>query len=106
MSNTAPSSSNSQGRSDGTTITCVADFERTLKCKGYTDLGCYPVFYITSDGEAMSFESAWQNKEHIAGCIIEKSDCGMRVVAVAINWEDTSLQCCVSGKPIPSAYCD
>jgi len=79
------------------------DFQTALDHGEYTELGCYPCYFTTSDGDCLCFETAVKEKERIMEAIKEKSKCGWRVVAFDVNWEHW-LRCCHSNKLIPSAY--
>lgn len=72
--------------------------------------GGYPLFFVTEDGDAMSFEAVQENIELVARATISREMHhawhGWRVEAVDINWEDGDLYCCHTGKRIPSAYAD
>lgn len=87
-------------------IESVADFKACLRAGPFTDLGGYPLYFITSDGGALSFESAQNEFRNIAESIATKSRDGWQVVACEINYEDSELVCDHSGKKIPSAYGD
>ena len=86
------------------TIDSVADFKATLRAGPYAWPGGYPLFFITSDGGALSFESARECAYEIMHSMRHDIDDGWRVVACEANWEDTDLYCDHSGKPIESAY--
>lgn len=88
------------------TIESVADFKACLRAGNTTDLGGYPLYFITSDGAALSFESAQKEFRQIAESIATKARDGWRIVACEINYEDSDLFCWHSGKRIPSAYGD
>ena len=73
--------------------------------------GGYPKFFIMADGEALSFESARANWKEIVRAHLDKKAatgrCQMSdwfVLDCDINWEDESLTCAQSGKPIECAY--
>lgn len=83
-----------------------SDFGRALKTGPYTFPGCYPVYFITSDGAALSFDAARREAKLICAAIRERSRDGWRVMAVAVNWEDPALYCDHSGKRIESAYAE
>lgn len=68
--------------------------------------GGYPRYFVTLDGEALSYEAAKENQPLIEQEIEERSNCGWRVVACDVNWEDPALICVHTGKTIPSAYGD
>jgi hypothetical protein len=85
-------------------ITTPSEFARALRAGPYTSLGCYPVYFVCSDGEALSFEAAKENAALICQAIRDGSRCGWRVIDVDINYEDTALFCAHNGKQIESAY--
>ena len=87
-------------------IKTPADFARALNSGPYAWPGGYPLFFITSDGEALSFEAAKKNGKLICQAIREKLRDGWRVEAADINWEDPELFCADSGKRIESAYAE
>jgi len=66
--------------------------------------GGYPRFFITNDGEALSFAAARENRHLIEPSISEGYDDGWLIVGCEINWEDANLTCADTGKPIESAY--
>jgi hypothetical protein len=81
----------------------VADFDRDL-AEPYAWPGGYPRFFITSDGEALSYAAARDNAELIRKSIAERSRDGWRVDGCAVNWEDSELYCDHTGELIESAY--
>jgi hypothetical protein len=85
-------------------IASVAEFKACLRAGSYSDLGGYPLFFITSDSAAISFEGALQNLTSIFDSIANGYRDGYRIVALDCNWEDSSLYCDITGKQIPSAY--
>jgi hypothetical protein len=80
-------------------------FLRDLK-EPYAWPGGYPRYFITSDGEAMSYDYAEENEDIICEAIDERDAGGWRVVACDINFEDAALYCCGNGKRIASAYAE
>lgn len=87
-------------------IETVDQFKATLRNGGFTFPGCYPLYFVCSDGEALSFEAARENFREIVAAISSRSNCGWRVVGCSVNYEDSDLFCAHSGKPISSAYGD
>ena len=69
----------------------------------YTSYGCYPLFAVTSDGAALCKSCAESERESIA--TTTGSD-GWNVVAVTVNWEDSSLHCDHCSERIESAYAE
>lgn len=81
-------------------------FLETLKAGPYAWPGFYPLYFITSDGCALSFQAAQDNVGIIARSIRNKSRDGWRVVACDVNWENASLYCDHTGELIESAYAE
>jgi len=82
-----------------------SDFGRLLKAGPYTFPGCYPVYFVCADGEALSFEAARENASLITSALRDHWDkSGWRVIGLDVNWEDPSLTCAHTGKPIEAAY--
>jgi hypothetical protein len=82
-------------------------FNKDLEAGPYAFPGGYPRFFITADGEALSFESARKNQALILEAI-QSNDAtgGWKVIGCDINWEDQHLRCADTNKPIESAYGD
>lgn len=85
-------------------IKTVAQIKAALREGKYTSLGCYPCYFITSDGGALSFEAVQQNFKSIIDSVKNQINDGWRVVGLDINYEDAELICDHSGKPIECAY--
>jgi hypothetical protein len=81
----------------------IAQFDADLAAP-YAWPGGYPRFFITSDGEALSFAAAAANADIIRQAIADGDSGGWRPVACGINWEDSNLYCAHSNAPIESAY--
>ena len=82
-------------------------FIKDIEAGAYAFPGGYPRFFITSDGEALSFESAQKNKALIIEAInTDDKSGGWQVIGCDINWEDQHLYCANSNKKIESAYGD
>lgn len=82
-------------------------FIKDLEAGPYAFPGGYPRFFITADGEALSFESAQKNKALILEAInTDDKSGGWMVIGCDINWEDQHLTCADTNKPIESAYGD
>lgn len=88
-------------------IKTVQDFGEALKNGPFTSPGSYPVFFITADGGALSFATAWSERANIARAIIDNDKSGgWRVVAADVNWENAELYDDHSGNRIESAYAE
>ena len=79
-------------------------FLTTLESGPYAWPGGYPLYYVTKDCEALSFEAARENQKLIAEAIRDGYEADWIVVSIEINWEDPELFCCHSNKRIESAY--
>jgi len=77
-----------------------------LRSGAYSWPGCYPLYFITSDGAALSFDSVRSNFRAVIWSMRNKVNDGWRVVACEANWEDASLYCDHSGERIESAYAE
>ena len=84
----------------------IEQFRAQLASGAFAWPGGYPLFFITSDSAALSFDAAKAEAEAIEDSIASKADDGWRVVACEVNWEDASLFCDHSGKRIESAYAE
>lgn len=87
-------------------IETPSDFGKALKRGAYAWPGGYPVFFVTSDGQALSFKAAKTNGKLVCDAIREKSCDDWRVIAADINWENPSLYCDHTGNRIESAYAE
>ena len=84
-------------------INTIKDLDQCHATLGYTDVGGYPLYFITSDGDTLSFETVALEAERIKDAIENKSKNGWRVIACDVNWENR-LYCAHSGDEIKSAY--
>ena len=67
--------------------------------------GGYPLYFVTADGEALSFEAAIAERRQVIRAIgHDEKRSGWRIVAVETNWEDTNLRCSHTNKLIECAY--
>jgi hypothetical protein len=87
-----------------TEINDTQQLRATLRHGGHAWPGGYPMYFITSDGAALSFESVRENLRNVLDSIAHRSNDGWRVVAGDVNWENDDLTCDHSSKRIPSAY--
>jgi len=81
----------------------VENFKTDLEAP-YAWPGGYPRYFITSDGAALSYKTASENKNLIVDAIQDKSNDGWRVIGCDVNWEDANLTCDHSGEAIEAAY--
>lgn len=70
----------------------------------YSQLGMYPLYYITKDGGVLCPECA-RNAE-AEGLTKDPDDPQWFIVAADVNYEDASLYCDNCDDRIPSAYAE
>ncbi len=68
--------------------------------------GGYPLFFITTDGAALSFKAVRENLRLVMDSIKRDLRDGWQVCAVDVNYEDPTLFCDHTGERIPSAYAE
>ena len=79
----------------------IRDFLRGGK---YAWPGCYPMYFITSDGAPLSFEAVKSEYRQVSWSVRNKVNDGWRVIGVDINWESEDLFCAHNSTQIESAY--
>jgi len=85
-------------------INSISDFRRAIRYGKYAWPGGFPLFFITNDGAALSFEAVRANRRLILEAIANKDNSGWAVIGTEVNWEDDDLTCDHTGEPIESAY--
>ncbi len=65
--------------------------------------GGYPIYFITDDGDSLSFKAVKDNLELIVEASPGDSWC---IEAYDVNWENPNLYCDHTGELIESAYVD
>ena len=88
------------------TIATTADLRATLRNGAYAWPGGYPLYFVTSDGAALSFATVRRELRAILDSIQNSHNDGWRVIGVDVNYEDTELTDDRTGEPIESAYRD
>lgn len=74
----------------------------TLRAGGFTFPGCYPLYFVTTGGDAVSFKAVEADPGRYFAEIREGY--GERICGTDINFEDEDLYCVDSDEKIPSAY--
>lgn len=87
-------------------IDTVAKLKATLRNGPYAWPGGYPMFFLTSDGGALSFDSVREELSNIIYAIKSHASDGWRVVGCDVNWEDSNLVDDHSGELIEAVYSD
>jgi hypothetical protein len=85
-------------------ITTTHQMKATLRAGPYAWPGGYPLYFIMSDGEALSFDAARAELRQILPAIHQRLNDGWRVVGCEINFEDTDLRCAHTDVRIEAAY--
>jgi hypothetical protein len=84
----------------------LATVKRALRDK-YAWPGGYPLYLVTSDGEALSIDAARENWREIVRAHLQNDKrCGWHIAGVDVNWENPDLYCAHTGERIESAYCE
>ena len=86
----------------------LQQIKEALRNGQYAWPGGYPMYFLTSGGEALSFKAVRTNWRNICEAHIVRGyrDSGWFIEAVTINWEEPDLVCAETGEPIESAYAD
>jgi hypothetical protein len=85
-------------------INNVSDFRKAVRHGPYAWPGGYPVYWVTSDGDALAFKVAKTERRLMLEGLVDNYDSGWRPVALEINWEDENLFCAYTHQRIESAY--
>ena len=87
-------------------IETTAQVKAALRAGAYADFGGYPLYFVTSDGDVLSFNAVRDNFASVLDSVARGIGDGWRVAAVAINYEDGGLRCEHTGERIWSAYAE
>lgn len=85
----------------------LREVKERLRTGKYACIGGYPLYFITEDGSALSFEavrSEWRNIVQAHLWYKNGGDPAWTLAAVVANWEDPDLICDHTGEQIESAY--
>ena len=84
----------------------ISDLKNALRSGPYAWPGGYPLFFVTSDGAALSYAAVRGNLRRIMESIRDRSADGWQVIGADVNWEDPALYCDHTGERIESAYAE
>lgn len=93
-------------REIGTGASGAQEVKAALRAGAFTGLGGYPLYFVTHDGAALSFEAVREQLRNVLDSVIHDYRDGWRVVAVEVNYEDADLTCEHTGERIASAHGD
>lgn len=84
----------------------LAQIKTALRAGPYAWPGGYPLFFVTQDGAALSFDAAQAEFRNIVWDHLNDASTGWRIAGQDVNWEDSDLYCDHTGARIPSAYAE
>jgi hypothetical protein len=85
----------------------LAEIKGRLRSGAYAWPGGYPIFFITTDGAALSFDAVRAEWREIVGAHLRNDRrCGWHIAGADINWENPDLYCEHTGNRIESAYAE
>lgn len=87
-------------------INSISDFRAAMRNGAYAWPGGYPLYFVTSDGAALSFAAAKAERRNILDSIAHRLSDGWHIVGMDVNWEDSELYCDHTGQRIASAYAE
>lgn len=87
-------------------IKTTAQLKATLRAGQYAWPGGYPMYFLTSDGGALSFDTVRAELHNVLYSISRGITDGWLVVSCDVNWEDSNLCDDHTGERIKSAYGD
>lgn len=86
------------------TINSLADLKATLRAGRYTSVGSYPLFFITSDGACLTFQTVRDEWSNIVGAHLNNDrSSGWHIAACDVHYEG-ELHDDHTGELIESAY--
>jgi len=84
-------------------IRTLSQLKATLRAGGYAWPGGYPLYFVTADGAALSFDTVRSEFRAVVDAFATRA-VDWRIVACDANWEDTALHDAHTGELIPCAY--
>jgi hypothetical protein len=85
----------------------IQEFQQHLENGEFVFPGGLPTFFITADGGILSHDACLEMKETIVDAMIDSGNNKQwEVIGIEVNYEDGTLVCDHTGKPIPCAYCE
>jgi hypothetical protein len=82
----------------------ITELKSYLRRGPYAWPGGYPYYFIMADGCALAFTTALTERKEIFRAMTYNHNKAWIVVAIAINWEGTTLYDAHTGEKIESAY--
>lgn len=86
-------------------IANTRDLREALKEGRFTSVGCYPIFFLTHDGEHLDPQTVRDNLKSVVRAVRSQDKSSTRlVVACDVNWEDNHMVDAHTGDAIECAY--
>jgi len=82
----------------------LQQIKEQLRNGKYAWPGGYPLYFVTIDGAALSFEAVRQEWHRVVYSYMHNLHDGWQIAGVDINYEDCWLLCDHTNKPIECAY--
>ena len=82
----------------------LSEIKTALRNGPYAWSGGYPLYFITDDGDTLSFAAVREEWRAVVWSHLIGMNGGWHIQAVDINYEDDDLVCAHKGQHIPSAY--
>ena len=89
-----------------TPLRALQSVKALLRFGPYAWPGGYPLYFITHDGAALSYEAVRQQWRQVVADHLDGYSSGWLIAAAAMNEEDADLWCDHTGARIPSAYAE
>ncbi|UTC29798.1 hypothetical protein BAJUN_01680 [Bajunvirus bajun] len=87
-------------------IETLAQVKAALRAGGFTFPGAYPLYFVTRDGCALSFDAVRAEFAEVCEDFLADVSTGWRITGCTVNYEDSDLTCEHTGEKIPAAYSD
>lgn len=84
----------------------LSQIKKHLRCGKFAWPGGYPLYFVTTDGCALSFEAVRECWTQVCFAHINGLRDGWRIAGVGINYDDGELRCDHTGERIESAYAE
>ena len=84
----------------------LREIKVALRAGKYAWPGGYPLYFIATNGDPLSFEAVRKGWRHVCEAHIKDGPACWDVSAIDINYEDGDLRCAETGERIESAYAD
>ena len=85
-------------------INSLSQVKATIRAGSVTWPGCYPLYFITSDGAALCFDCARKEFRQVAYDYLNNCRTGWRIEGCQINYEENNLTCDHCSQQIESAH--